>query len=756
MVPIGNSSVVLRGLRGQGDGAKYDFRPMDSLPDHLFHSVLVLRSTFQQRVRRLLRKRTRPFATPPKKIVFPTSSRERSIPKALAALIAWAGLLMVAVQGQSPPRPFNILPATVVIGQRDFANGLENQGATPSAKTLFLPAQTLVVGNKLIIADAGNNRVLIYNKIPTTANAAADVVIGQKDFEGVYENQDLLVSATTPTTLDRPSGLATDGVRLFILDRDNHRVLIYNQVPTANNAAADVVIGHDTMFDGSWGGESLFNDTKDLSAKKLSSGPTGLAYDAYSGKLIVYDSDNDRVLIYNKIPTTNGAAADVVIGQPDFVHNATNQGGPVGPNTLDLSTASGVGTYNGKLLIADRDNHRVLIFNQIPTTNNARADVVIGQSNFTSNLPNQGGPVSSLGLDIPRGAQVDIYGRLFIPEAGNARVLIYNQIPETNNAAADFVFNLPDFVGGAQRTTTKKFEPWPYHVEFFSGHMIVTEPDNNRVLIYPIDPPDQSASRFVNIASRSLSGAGNQQLIAGFVTKGSGTKQVLLRAIGPSLASFGVQGVLSDPQLRLHNATGLQLLGNDDWKNDETLSAAFQRTGAFSLPASSKDAALLAALGPGAYSAVVSASSGQGVALVEAYETEPTPSIRFVNMSVRSQAGAGDNTLVMGFVLVGSGPKTLLIRGIGPALGDLGISDAIADPILILSNQSGQEIYRNDDWGGSPALVSFFPEVGAFPLKAGSKDACLLVTLKSGAYSAQIRTADNRTGTALLELYEAP
>ncbi len=174
--------------------------------------------------------------------------------------------------------------------------------------------------------------------------------------------------------LDRPSGLATDGQKLFVLDRDNYRVLIYNSLPTSNGASADVVIGQRNMTDRIHGGESVFNDTVGLSAHHLSTGLRRLLYDEMTGRLLVYDNDNDRVLIYNQIPDSNGVAAvGLLLASLTFNHNMTNRGGPVGANTFDLSTASGLAIRNGKLFIADRQNNRVLIYNEIPVTNNAMA-----------------------------------------------------------------------------------------------------------------------------------------------------------------------------------------------------------------------------------------------------------------------------------------------------------------------------------------------------------------------------------------------
>ena len=374
--------------------------------------------------------------------------------------------------------------AFLVLGQPDFNSGSVNQGGAVGANTFQKPAQILIVNGKFIVADAENNRVLIFNSIPVSNNASADVVIGQFDFTHNIVDHG---GDTAADALDRPSGLATDGQRLFVLDRDNYRVLIYNSIPTENGTSADMVIGQKNMTDRIHGGESVFNDTTNLGPYHLSTGATGLHYDEDSGKLIVYDSDNDRVMIYNRIPDSNGVAADVVIGQPDFFHNMTNQGGEVGPNTLDLSTCAGVATHNGKLFIADRRNNRVLIYNSIPTTNNAPADVVIGQIDFTHNSPNQGGAISANGFNNSRYTAFDSFGRLYIPDL-NARILVYNQIPEVNGAAADYVIGQPDFSTGNPSTTDSTFS-FIYHLLIHNDTLIVSDPGNHRILFFNIEPP---------------------------------------------------------------------------------------------------------------------------------------------------------------------------------------------------------------------------------------------------------------------------
>ncbi len=383
--------------------------------------------------------------------------------------------------------------ASVVIGQPNFSSWKPNQGVSavwdstweaPHANTLMWPEQSWIADGRLFIADGRNERVLVYNTIPVVNNAPAEIVIGQVDFtqkiNGYY--------FTSARSLARPSGVMNAGEKLIVLDRDSHRVLIYNDFPIISNDSADVVIGQDSMTTSYWFGDAGVNDSFGVSDTTLSSGPTGITYDAPSGKLIVSDTDNNRILIYNQLPTTNGVAADVVIGQADFTHNLDNRGGAPAANTLDLSTGPNVSTYNGKLFVADRLNHRVLIFNQIPTSNNASADIVIGQPDFFSNSPNQGGPIGPNTLFHPRCAVVDNDGKLLVVDGLNARILVYNSIPTENNVAADLVIGQPDFETGipssAGQLLNNTFDEFLAHIAFTDDQFVVTDNGNSRVLIF--------------------------------------------------------------------------------------------------------------------------------------------------------------------------------------------------------------------------------------------------------------------------------
>jgi uncharacterized repeat protein (TIGR03803 family) len=264
--------------------------------------------------------------------------------------------------------------------------------------------------------------------------------------------------------------------------------------------------------------------------------------------------------------------------------------------------------------------------------------------------------------------------------------------------------------------------------------------------------------RLINLSVRTTAGTGAEALIAGFVVGGTGTKQVLVRGIGPTLGVFGVTGALTEPRLALFDATSTQLAVNAGWGGGAALANAFTQVGAFQLNATSRDAALLSPLATAAYSAQVTPAAGApGVALIEAYDADAATSpTRFINLSARTLAGTGAQTLIAGFVLSGNVPRTLLIRGIGPTLGAFGVTGVLANPRLELRNAANAVVATNAGWAGAPALAAAFVQVAAFPLPATSGDAALLVTLAPGQYTAQVAGTGGATGVALVEVYEVP
>ena len=264
---------------------------------------------------------------------------------------------------------------------------------------------------------------------------------------------------------------------------------------------------------------------------------------------------------------------------------------------------------------------------------------------------------------------------------------------------------------------------------------------------------DTDPARLVNIATRAQIGGSAGTPIAGFVISGGGNKRMLVRACGPALTGFGVAGTLADPSLSLVNGT-TTMASNDNWL--ATDAAAMSAVGAFALPAGSKDAALVATLGAGAYTAPVTPQAGgNGVALLEVYDASTTTTSAVVNASTRAFVGTGDSVLIPGFVITGSGSLRLLIRAVGPSLAGFGVSGALADPTLTLYRGT-TALATNDNWSTSAnaaEIASAAVSVGAFALTSGSKDAVLLTSLTAGSYTAVVSGVGNTTGTALVELY---
>jgi len=269
-----------------------------------------------------------------------------------------------------------------------------------------------------------------------------------------------------------------------------------------------------------------------------------------------------------------------------------------------------------------------------------------------------------------------------------------------------------------------------------------------------------------NLSTRGQVGTGGNVLIAGFYVGGSTPKQVPIRAIGPTLANYGITGALADPQLQIYDSQSSPIIGlsNNNWANNPAIVAASGAVGAFPLPANSLDAALLTTLVPGVYSVQVSGvNNGTGLALVELYDVDNLAAFssqRVLNISTRGNVGVNTNQLIAGFVVSGNAPKKVLIRGVSPTLASYGVAGSLADPVLTLQqivNNAAVTVRENDNWetGNDATLVSDAAvKVGAFPLTAGSKDAVILLNLPSGTYSAQLRGISGTTGVGLVEVYE--
>lgn len=266
-------------------------------------------------------------------------------------------------------------------------------------------------------------------------------------------------------------------------------------------------------------------------------------------------------------------------------------------------------------------------------------------------------------------------------------------------------------------------------------------------------------SRLVNLSTRAFVPAGGA-LTPGFFVRGTGTKPLLLRAVGPTLAAFGVSDALRDTSLELvAQATGRTVAANANWNTVPGLAAAFAGVGAFPLTAGARDSALETRLAPAAYTARIAPGTAglSGIALAEVYDTEANVGgTQLVNLSTLGFVGTGENALTAGFVVSGDAPKRVLVRAIGPGLAAFGVGDPLPDPqVGLVPLGRAEPLATNDDWPGNAELTAAFRAVAAFALTPGSKDSALVATLEPGAYTVVVSSVDGRTtGQALVEIYD--
>ncbi len=364
-------------------------------------------------------------------------------------------------------------PASLVIGQPDFVSGLMNRGGAAGAGTLNYVYGTVAIdsGGRLFVADTNNGRVLAYDPFPASNGASASLALVQP---GV---------ATGPGSFSpyMPEDVVVAGSKLLVNDGNNARVLIYDPVPSVTGAAPQVVVG--------WVNGST---PRSGCARDALNHPIGMTVAA--GKLIVADGLANRVLIWNGIPSTSGAPADVVLGQKDFTHCAANDESGTGtpgtfPTARTLSLPTGVWSDGTRLLVVDQLNNRVLVWNTFPTVSQTAADLVLGQANFGSAT----GGTSSTAFWSPASAASN-GTQIVVSDVGNHRVLGWSALPTSNGTPADFVLGQSNFGAAAANDDDQNGFPdatpsartlnFPMGVTFLPGRLVVADSHNFRFLVF--------------------------------------------------------------------------------------------------------------------------------------------------------------------------------------------------------------------------------------------------------------------------------
>ena len=357
----------------------------------------------------------------------------------------------------------------MVLGQPDFTSSDYHITQTG----LRLPTAVATDGTILAVADTANNRIMIWKSIPNTIDQPADIELGQPDFNTVLPGSQQVVDNRS---LRSPQGVWIQNGKLFVADTQNHRVLIWNSIPTQNRQPADVVLGQ-ANFNVAFQPD-LTKGSTDAHANTLLN-PVSVSSDGI--RLFVADLGNNRVLIWNSIPTTNQAPADVVVGQKDMDTGISNDAPDLCPSNGTDST-TGDPTYPARcgktldfprfalsdgtrLFIADGGNDRVLIYNNIPTQNGAAADAILGQPDENASVVSS---FTDLFHPLLRQSAADIMPtptglawdgtNLYVTDASNRRVLVFTPeellvpINGVRNAASLQIFALGSITLGGTIT----------------------------------------------------------------------------------------------------------------------------------------------------------------------------------------------------------------------------------------------------------------------------------------------------------------
>lgn len=296
-----------------------------------------------------------------------------------------------ALQWTSTPQ-VNFAPSSRVLGHSDFTTVTAEP---PNARSLTnYQGGILARAGKVVVADGTRNRVLIWNQNPFLNGQNANIVLGQATFTTT-------ALGNSASNLNLPNAAWTDGTRLVVSDGGNNRVLVWQTFPTTNQQPADLVLGQPGF------GQSSNPDPPNASSMYW---PQEVYFDGT--RLYVADMNNHRILIWNSFPTSNGQAADLVVGQANFSERRQ------GLDANRLSKPTGLTVAGNNLFVVDQSNHRVLVFSPIPTASDASASHVLGQPDFLSNTSG----ISQTSFNLP--TRVAVQGaKLYVSDSFNSRVL---------------------------------------------------------------------------------------------------------------------------------------------------------------------------------------------------------------------------------------------------------------------------------------------------------------------------------------------
>jgi hypothetical protein len=346
--------------------------------------------------------------------------------------------------------------ADLVLGQTGFDTDADVGCTASSAK-----AVAVAEGNGALYVRELGERVLGWSPAPTVSNAPATFVLGKTSLT------DCTTGAAADSVHFGPSGaLAIANGKLALADVANNRVMLWISPPVTNGANAQYVLGQQT-----YAGDAAGNAADELAF------PVGVWTDGT--RIAVADQLNNRVLLWRTFPTSHGEPADVVLGQPDFGLSSP----PTSPTASNLYAPSSVWSDGTRLFVGDSGHGRVLVWNTFPDSNGAAADLVLGQSDFTSG----GSGLSASRLQSPHGIAV-VDDTIFVADLQNNRVMVWSPIPTTNGAPATFVLGQPNFDIGNVSPPTAQSLARPRQLYVAGDHLWVTDEAHNRLVRFRFYP----------------------------------------------------------------------------------------------------------------------------------------------------------------------------------------------------------------------------------------------------------------------------
>ena len=254
----------------------------------------------------------------------------------------------------------------------------------------------------------------------------------------------------------------------------------------------------------------------------------------------------------------------------------------------------------------------------------------------------------------------------------------------------------------------------------------------------------------LNISTRVRVETGGSVLIGGFIVTGNAPKTVVVRGLGPSLGSFGLTGLLADPTLELRGSGGTLIKQNDNWQDDSAQAAQLNNLNL--APQHPNESGLVATLNPGDYTAVLAGKNGSaGIGVVEIYDVDQGADAQLANISSRGLVQNGSNVMIGGFIVSGGDNTPVVVRGLGPSLGQFGLSPVLADPTLTLHDGNGAYLVSNDDWQYDPVSAAQLNMRGLAP--SDPRESGIFTSLPPGAFTAILVGKSGGTGLGLVEIY---